>query len=73
MAGKGREGKQALKEEKETTARARQKSLHVSFGIDLWEREDVWKWSWCDPWKSPNALRSVEGNLSAEKAVALPG
>lgn len=54
------------------TAQALQISLHVSFGIDLWEREDVWKWSWSDPWKSPNALHSVEGNLSAEKTVALP-
>lgn len=55
------------------TAGALQTSGHVSLGIDLWEREDVWSWSWSDPWKYPNALQGVEGNLSAERTEALPG
>lgn len=55
------------------TAKVLQKSLHISFGIDLWEREDVWKQSQSDLWPSPNDLSSVEGNLGAANAAALPG
>lgn len=73
VANGGGEGKQVFKKGKEMTAKVLQKSLHISFGIDLWEREDVWKQSQSDLWPSPNDLSSVEGNLGAANAAALPG